>query len=755
MLSCALVLLPLTDATAFANDSTTSRAQTSVATPAAAQTPVQSGAADTGSGAAPLSVAADKLPSSAKEVAPLPISSRSKPSPTGLLSAGSSWLNNASGPIQTPLIPLSSTPVLSKVMECNTPTEFAQSAPSTNKVSHQLLEEVPAPGEEVPLAPIRLSDASTNPLSVTAPVANPPQTGANIGQTPLTTDTNTLQLNPLYLSRSIEMNSFDALRHETTLDQMITLRDAIKYVLDQGMQIKVSRESMNYQHWLTLSGLASFLPSFSMSYTLTRADVVNFETTSNAHTFLTGVSFPVFQGGGVLYSLLSQRYREMAWRDAYKATVSDVFLDVYQKYTNVILQRVLLQTWGKSVEADEEQLRINKAQLQYGTGTRYAVMQAEAQLALDRQSFLQQAVAMRQAGLALNLALNCPLSINLIPAEQTLVEAQLFKDNVQLRSLIQDTIKFNPGLRQYENFRLSAARNIQAQAASLYPTVSFFALYQLNSAGVNPPANGFALGGAATSAIASFLDSSFAGRVSNNALGQLYGFSPTAGSTSSQGANTAPSALPAASGGTPLSAVQSGSLVSSGAVAPSIFGGGTGSSSGPNTNGSLQAPAGIFPGFFSEVQTGFQLNWSLPNMGVTTVTTLLASKVLARQAMMQCNQEITLVVEQIRSDYLQVLSTRQAIDKAAASAASFREALKYAKARLDAGVGTQLDLIQAQRDYITSLTAQGQAIVSSNVAQAQLLHDMGIISESTLTNGYKPGVFSFPIPTGRHKWYKP
>src|SRR5271154_21340 len=85
----------------------------------------------------------------------------------------------------------------------------------------------------------------------------------------------TLNLNQVYLSRTVEMNSFAALRQETAVDQEITLRDAINYVLDQGMQIKVSRESMNYQHYLTLAGLAGFLPSFSMQYNLSHANVFN------------------------------------------------------------------------------------------------------------------------------------------------------------------------------------------------------------------------------------------------------------------------------------------------------------------------------------------------------------------------------------------------------------------------------------------------------------------------------------------------
>ncbi len=242
-----------------------------------------------------------------------------------------------------------------------------------------------------------------------------------------------LHLNPIYLSRPLQMNSFSALRHETELDQQITLREAINYVLDQGMQIKISRESMNYQHWLTLAGVAGFLPTFTMQYNLMSANVTNFNTTSLSKTFLTGVFFPVFQGGGVLYSLLGQRYREKAWRDAYHATVSDVYLDIYQKYNNLVLQRVLMQTLAKAVEGDEEELKIATANMVHGAGTRYAVMQVEALLSSDKQALLQQTVTMRQAALALSLALNYPLSINLVPADQTLNEAPLFAQNVPLK----------------------------------------------------------------------------------------------------------------------------------------------------------------------------------------------------------------------------------------------------------------------------------------------------------------------------------
>jgi outer membrane protein TolC len=188
-------------------------------------------------------------------------------------------------------------------------------------------------------------------------------------------------------------------------------------------------------------------------------------------------------------------------------------------------------------------------------------------------------------------------------------------------------------------------------------------------------------------------------------------------------------------------------------VAPSIFGGGTGSTSGSNQNGSLQAPAGIFPGVFRESQIGFSASWSLPSFGVQTAATVAAVRVLARQALIQCNQEISIVVEQVRGDYLAYLAAREAIDRAAASTAATKASLTDARARLAQGVSTQLDLIRSQHDYIAALTAQAQAIVASNVAQAQLLHDMGMISATTLTEGYRPGSFTRQRPTGVRRWF--
>jgi outer membrane protein TolC len=61
--------------------------------------------------------------------------------------------------------------------------------------------------------------------------------------------------------------------------------------------------------------------------------------------------------------------------------------------------------------------------------------------------------------------------------------------------------------------------------------------------------------------------------------------------------------------------------------------------------------------------------------------------------------------------------------------------LRVAIVRLDEGVGTDLDVVNAQRDYTNALIAKANAIVQFNIAQVKLLRAVGLISvENILTS---------------------
>jgi outer membrane protein TolC len=454
----------------------------------------------------------------------------------------------------------------------------------------------------------------------------------------------TLSIDKLRLHSAVHLYSFQPIRLEVQYDQPVTLEDALKYAEENNLPIKISRENMYYQRWVLGSQVANFLPNFSMSYNITHTRILNEKVSSLAHVFIPRVSYPVFQGGSVFYGFLGQYARERGWTAAFHASINDALLDVYQKYNTVLLNRVLLQIRAKAVEVSQEQLKVNLALERSGTGTRFAVMQSETQLATDRQALLQQQVTVRQSALALNYSLNYPMAVNLVPNEENISEESLFQSNANISELVNLSLKQRPELREYELFRFAAGRNVQVAAAPLYPTATFFTQYSFTNTVTNP---------ASTSA---------------------------------------------------------------------------------GTNG-----AGVFGGLFKTNQEGFGLIWSLNGMGLVSATNIVAAQALARQAGVQANQELQIVFQQVRSSYLGWRVAREQIDNAATGVDSSAEELRLAELRLRQGVGTNLELIQAQRDYITALTTQAQAIVGSNMAQAQLLHDTGVISMDTLLHGYQGG----------------
>src|SRR5262249_2289872 len=139
----------------------------------------------------------------------------------------------------------------------------------------------------------------------------------------------TLDVGKLRLHSAVHKYSFEPVRLEIEFDEPITLEQALRYAVDNNLPIKISRENLYYQRYVLFSNMANALPNFAMSYNLTKTRIFNEDASSLARVFLPRVSYPVFQGGSVVYSILGQYCRERGWRHAYFASINDAMLDVY------------------------------------------------------------------------------------------------------------------------------------------------------------------------------------------------------------------------------------------------------------------------------------------------------------------------------------------------------------------------------------------------------------------------------------------
>jgi outer membrane protein TolC len=554
----------------------------------------------------------------------------------------------------------------------------------------------------------------------------------------------TINLGPLHVGPLIQIASLRPIKLDADYTQPITLRQSLAYALRNALPITINKNvyaSQYYQFWGSLGG---FLPSVGTRWAYTHSHVFP-ETEINSRIFQENINAPVFQGGAVMYGMLSQLYRTRAARQQYFTTINDTLLNTYNAYYNLLLQRALLQIRIKSVEVSEAQLKLNTQLYVAGTGTRFAVMQSRTQLALDRQALLQQQVAVRLASIELGFTINAPLAVNLVPVEDHVTEDSLVDQSMSVEDLLNITLTHRPELLQFDYLRVAAARNVQVAASSLYPFAQWNMTAQHSSTSVNPKGGP---GGTSLGALAS-------------AAGNVGGFSGGGGGSGpAVGVTTAgvpvisgtPLQVPQIAPGTGNISVTPGSSnVTFGTNTAATTTGGNGATVVTGGAGNLGAASfspggssvtgvsaiGAFGGKFNSFTSSFNLSQTFSQLGTTQVASILVARTGERSSLLQANQVLQAVNDQVRPSYLNMLVAREQIDVTAAGAASSAEELRLANLRVQMGVGTNLELIQAQRDYITALINQAQAIIASNQAQAQLLHDTGVISFETLTNGYR------------------
>ncbi|HEY9755470.1 MAG TPA: TolC family protein [Oculatellaceae cyanobacterium] len=590
------------------------------------------------------------------------------------------------------------------------------------------------PSESTLTPPQAPTTPSTMPPSAVAPITLPPNfklrdlPSEQAGHE----DSSVLKASPIKIGALIQVAQLQPLTLDGQFSKPITLNEALSYALENNLPIRISKESAVYQTTQLGYYCSFFLPALTTNYSIAQSHI-NSITRTNANVFITKASFPLFVGGNYMYFAWAQYLRQKGWKLAYQANINDALLDVYNRYTSLVLNHHLLRIRLHAVAVSEAQLRQNEELYQAGNGTRFAIMQSRTQLATDRQALLAQQVTTRQSALQLAYVLNMPLSVNLVPADLDLTNRPLIHRKMQVGQLLALAFHYRPEVKEYEVFRQAAARDVQIGASSLYPVASIFVAYTRSN--LNFAGSAAGLNGAAVTQIA--LAGTNTGGTTNVALGQTASLSPGENLTAASGANTGAASIVAASGGTPISNTQSGSLVTSGAVAPSIIApaGVAGTSGASNINGSNTASAGTAPGLFNTVQVGLNLSWSLGNLGMNSVANIVGLRALSRQALLQQNQEAQVVIEQVRSSYLNAITATNQVESTGSRLDSTREALRLAELRLNAGQGTNLELLRAQNDYIDALTTEAQSIIALQQAEAQLIHDLGLISIQTLTQG--------------------
>jgi len=125
---------------------------------------------------------------------------------------------------------------------------------------------------------------------------------------------------------------------------------------------------------------------------------------------------------------------------------------------------------------------------------------------------------------------------------------------------------------------------------------------------------------------------------------------------------------------------------------------------------------------------GLNINWKLGGLGTVDAANIAAARTRASNAKVELQKKIVEVIQSVRNAYIRSLASDQNILESDNRVVAAVEELRLAEIRYQTGVGTHLDVLTAQRDYTQAQITKAQAITDFNVAQVQLIRELGLIS---------------------------
>ena len=262
----------------------------------------------------------------------------------------------------------------------------------------------------------------------------------------------------------------------------VSLKDVLYTALERNLDIGIADTDLSVGKWGLRKALSGFLPSASLSYNYNYLNgaltlpVANPEGIRFNNPFIftsAGVNYGLYRGGRTVFGSLKARNNYRAVRHRKDATVNDVLTEAFEKYYNLILSESVLRIRIQAVKVSEENLKLTEARFDAGSATRLDVMQAQTQLTDDRQNLIDQQVDRRQAAIELAEFLNVEQGDDLLPADFELEKRVIVSQENKVEKLLVKALTVRPELKEKEELRLAARKEIVVKAAPLQPEVNF------------------------------------------------------------------------------------------------------------------------------------------------------------------------------------------------------------------------------------------------------------------------------------------
>lgn len=489
----------------------------------------------------------------------------------------------------------------------------------------------------------------------------------------------------------------DPIKLEARIDVPLNLNleQALRVALLQNLDIVQSNYNKNLFKWRLWENYGNWLPNYKVGGSNQRFDgqiliggvfPVN-ALTSSAAAYMR-FDYPFFQGGKGLFNTLAAKKLYNSSKEDLTTMEKNIVLAVTKAYNNLLKQEAQLDVLLKTIEEAKSELKLNQDLEKTGIGTRFDVLQSEAQFAEEEQKYIAQQSKFREASIELARILNLQQGTHIKPDSSDLEPRKIFDINRPISEILKIAFENRPEVKSAK-LQYNAQRNYVAGAYSAFlPQANLYGQY----------------GGAGNvffhrTKIRGFTPDAIALDENGNPVNQTVRRNRDITNTFNSQVD--------------LTNITNVSNVLKGAGKPSAIA----------IDDSLMVSRFI----------GIQVDWNFgTGLGVPLVARINQARNQAKMSKITMEKLNQNVEQEVRAAFLNAQTADKLLEVSRKRLNAATEALRLAKIRLENGVGINTELLLSQRQYSEALAADVNAVVDYNNAQADLLHSLGLISTDTL-----------------------
>lgn len=303
-------------------------------------------------------------------------------------------------------------------------------------------------------------------------------------------NTNEIKINELFYQKH-PGTDYDPIKLEASLEEPlpIHLEDILARGVENNLNLNIARADSSIAKWQYWSRFSNMLPDVTMKASYRHLDGTFFLTSGLQSPIDQSISsagirgtYRAFNGGAKLFLTLAEKYYRQATNEREKSAYNKVLLDSISNYYNLLKTQVALAARLQSIKQTEANLDLAKTFFDVGTGTRYDVLQAEANVARSQQNLISEEATFRTSQILLAEHMNYPLLTPFVIDEKQIKDMKLIDESLTMKDFLTTAFKNNPDIRTTLKLKQAAFREALARTGDFLPYVDVY----LDQTGTGP-----------------------------------------------------------------------------------------------------------------------------------------------------------------------------------------------------------------------------------------------------------------------------